>query len=126
MSLLDDENILIDNIKELAKNPFYSLFNSFDSSELVYKVIEELGADRKFYKYEKIRSDKRLLVVRSWNYVGKNGNIGALTIDKFDDRLLIYFASIKHVNNAVILLSKKYSGIFTFNIDGGTLTYEPQ
>ena len=50
MSLLDDENILIDNIKELAKNPFYSLFNSFDSSELVYKVIEELGADRKFYK----------------------------------------------------------------------------
>jgi hypothetical protein len=34
MSVLDDENILIDNIKESVNNPFYSLFNSFDLSEI--------------------------------------------------------------------------------------------
>ena len=125
MSILDDENILIENTKYGMDNPFYLLYNSFDEEEFVYDVMGELGADRKFYKCDKVRPDKWLLSIQSWNNIGKNGNIGALTIDKFDDRLLIYFASIKHVNNAVILLSKKYSGIFTFNIDGGTLTYEP-
>ena len=124
MSILDDENILIDNIKESVNNPFHSLFYSFDSSELVYEVLEELGADRKFYKCEKIRPDKWLLSIQSWNNIGKNGNIGALTIDKFDDCLLIYFASIKYINN-VNLLPKKYRGTFTFNIDIGTLAYEP-
>lgn len=125
MSVLDDENILIDNIKESVNNPFYSLFNSFDLSELVYAVIEELGANRKFYKCEKIRPDKWLLSIQNWNHIGKNGNIGAITIDKFDNCLLIYFATKAYIINAVDLLSKKYRGTFTFNIDGYMLTYEP-
>lgn len=124
MSILEDENILIENTKHDIDNPFYLLYNSFDSSELVYKVIEELGADRKFYKCEKVRSDKWLLVVQSWNHIGKNGNIGALTIDKFDNRLLIYFASMAYINN-INLLSKKYGGTFTFKIDDYILIYEP-
>lgn len=122
--ILDDENVLIDDIKEFVNNPFYSLFNSFDSSELVYKVIEEFGADREFYKCEKIRPDKWLLSIQDWNYIGKNGNIGALTIDKFDDCLIIYFATTIYVYNVVTLLSKKYKGTFTFKMDDHILTYE--
>lgn len=122
--ILDDENVLIDDIKEFVNNPFYSLFNSFDSSELVYEVIEEFGADRKFYKCEKIRPDKWLLSIQDWNHIGKNGNIGAITIDKFDNYLLIYFASIAYIKNVNVLLSKKYRGTFTFN-DSYILTYEP-
>ena len=123
--ILDDENILIDDVKEFVNNPFYALFNSFDSSELVYDVIEEFGADRKFYKCEKITYDKWLLVVQNWNHIGKNGNIGALTIDKFDNCLSIYFASKAYVKNVNVLLSKKYRGTFTFNIDSYIFTYEP-
>lgn len=123
--ILDDENVLIDNIKESVNNPFCSLFNSFDSSELVYDVIEEFGADRKFYNCEKIRPDKWLLTIQNGNHIGENGNIGAITIDKFDNLLLICFASIKYNNNVNVLLSKKYRGTFTFNIDSYTLIYEP-
>jgi hypothetical protein len=125
MSILDDENILIENTKYGIDNPFYLLFNSFDSSELVYNVMEELGADKKYYKCEKIRSDKWLLSIRNWNHIGKKGNIGVFTIDKFDNCLLIYFAAKAYIINAVDLLSKKYRGTFTFSIDGYTLTYEP-
>ena len=124
MSILDDENILIDNIKELVNNPFYSLVNSFNSIELVYKVIEELGADRKFYKCEKIRSDKWLLTIQNWNYKGRNGDIGALTIDKFDNRLVIYFGSVEY-NHNIDLLPKKYNGIFIFRNNDYALIYEP-
>ena len=123
--ILDDENVLIDDIKEFVNNPFYSLFNSFDSSELVYEVIEEFGADRKFYKCEKIRPDKWLLSIQDRNHIGKNGNIGAITIDKFDNCLVMWFVSIVYANNAADLLSKNYRGTFTFNIDNHTLTYEP-
>ena len=125
--ILDDENSLMDDIKESVNNPFYSLFNSFDSSELAYEVIEGLGADREFYKCEKIRPDKWLLFIRHWNHIGKNGNIGAITIDKFDNCLIIYFASMIYRNNAAVaLLSKKYKGTFTCNMDSNILTYEPQ
>lgn len=123
--ILDDENILIDDIKESVNNPFYSLFTSFDSSELAYEVIEELGADRAFYKCEKIRPDKWLLSIQNWFDTGKNGNIGAMTIDKFDNHMIIYFASMKYINNAAVLLSKKYRGTFTFNMDSYILIYEP-
>lgn len=123
--ILDDENILIDNIKESANNPFYSLFNSFDSIELVYEVMEELGADRKYYKGEKIRHDGWLLTVQDWNHIGKNGNIGVLTIDKYDNCLIIYFATTAYIYNVSTLLSKKYKGTFTFKMDNHTLTYEP-
>jgi hypothetical protein len=87
-------------------------------------VIKEFGADRKFYRCEKIRPDKWLLVIQNWNHVGKNGNIGALTIDKFDNCLRIYFASTVYIKNVNVLLSKKYRGTFTFN-DSCILTYEP-
>ena len=125
MSLLDDENILIEDTKYGIDNPFYLLFNSFDSSELVYKVIEELGADSKYYKCEKIRPDKWLLSIQDWNHIGKNGNIGAITIDKYDNCLIIYFATTTYVYNVITLLSKKYKGIFTFKMDDHILTYEP-
>lgn len=125
MSLLDDENILMDNIKESVNNPFYALFNSFDSSELVRKVIEELGADRKYYQCEKMRPDKWLLSIQDWNHIGKNGNIGAITIDKYDNCLVICFATMTYIYNVVTLLSKKYKGTFTFKMDNHTLTYEP-
>lgn len=123
--ILDDENILIDDIKEFVNNPFYALFNSFDSNELVYDVIEELGADRKYYKGEKIRPDKWLLMAQDLNSIGKNGNIGAITIDKYDNCLVMWFVSMAYANNAANLLSKKYKGTFTFNINSHTLTYEP-
>lgn len=123
--ILDDENVLIDDIKEFTNNPFYSLFNSFDSSELVYEVIEEFGADRKYYRCVKIRPDKWLLTAQDLNSIGKNGNIGAITIDKFDNCLSIYFASKAYIKNANVLLSKKYRGTFTFDIDSYILTYEP-
>ena len=125
MSLLDDENILIENTKYGIDNPFYLLFNSFENDEFVYNVIKELGANREYYKCEKIRPDKWLISIQDWNHIGKNGNIGAITIDKFDNCLQIYFSTMKYVNNLVILLSKKYKGTFTFNIDICILTYEP-
>ena len=125
MSVLDDENILIEDTKYGINNPFYLLFNSFDSSELVYMVIEELGADRKYYKCEKIRPDKWLLSIQDWNHIGKNGNIGTVTIDKYDNFLIIYFATTTYIYNVVTLLSKKYKGTFTFKMDDHILTYEP-
>lgn len=123
--ILDDENILIDDIKEFVNNPFYSLFNSFDSSELAYEVIEEFGANREFYKCEKIRPDKWLLSIQNWNYIGENGNIGVIVIDKFDNCLLMSFVTSDYINNVNVLLSKKYKGTFTFNNDKHTLIYEP-
>jgi hypothetical protein len=123
--ILDDESVLIDDIKEFVNNPFYSLLNSFDSSELVYDVIEEFGADRKFYECKKLRPDKWLLTAQNLNHIGKNGNIGALSIDKFDNCLSICFASMAYIKNVNVLLSKKYRGTFTFDIDSHILTYEP-
>lgn len=125
MSVLDDENILIENTKYGIDNPFYLLYNSFETSELVYDVIEELGADRSFYKCEEIRPNGLLLSIQDWNHIGKNGNIGAITIYKYDNCLIIYFATTTYIYNVVNLLSKKYKGTFTFKMDNHTLTYEP-
>lgn len=69
--ILGDENVLIDDIKEFVNNSFYSLFNSFDSSELVYKVIEEFGADREFYKCEKTRPHRWLIFIQNLNHIGE-------------------------------------------------------
>lgn len=126
MSLLDDENILIENARYGIGNPFYLLFNSFDSSELVYKVIEELGADREYYECYKLSSHKWLSTNnQNANCVGKDGYIGAMSIDKFDRYLMISFSTLKYIANTAGLLSKKYSGKFTFNINDYNLIYEP-
>jgi hypothetical protein len=123
MSILDDENILIENTKYGIDNPFYLLYNSFDNDELVYDVIGKLGANREYYKCYKLSPHRWLSNVQNANYVGKDGNIGAIAIGKFDGYLMISFSTLKHVRNVAGLLS--CSGRFTFNISDYTLIYEP-
>ena len=125
MSILDDENILIENTKYGIDNPFYLLYNSFDNNVFVYNAIEKLGANKEYYECYNLNPHKWLSVVRDANRLEKDGNMGAMTIDKFDGYLMISFTTLTSMGNAASLLSKKYSGSFTFNIYNYTLIYEP-